>query len=106
MEYREETVSEIPLDSNQAMLITHPHTNTQSDTHTHIISAKEQGRMKADERAGKKITGKAKLKNTAENYADNQNAEIFTRAEFVWKDWWHIFSARAAKHATLNINFV
>lgn len=36
--------------------------------------------MKADERAGKKITGKAKLKNTAENYADNQNAEIFTRA--------------------------
>lgn len=34
MENREETVSEILLDSNQAMLITHPHAITYGDTHT------------------------------------------------------------------------
>lgn len=57
METREETVSETLLDSNQAMLITHPHKITYSDTHaythtdthtqTKTIYAK---RMKADGR--------------------------------------------------------
>lgn len=70
-EYREKTVSEILLDSNQAMLITRPHTQTRrvthTQTHTHIIYAKrEQGRMKTDERVKEKITGKVKLKNTEE----------------------------------------
>lgn len=47
MEYREETISEILLDRNQDLLVTHPHMNTQSATHTdtHIIYAKRTGEI-------------------------------------------------------------
>jgi len=73
MEHREETVSEILLDRNQAKLVTHPHTTTLSNTHTHKYT---QNLCKANKRESRKTRRKAASKGMI--FAENHQASLLT----------------------------